>query len=137
MNHTLDVPGRLTIFGAPPTPATLEIEPLGIGRRVTRAAVVLLACWAAAVVAVFIPVAHLVLVPGLAVTGVVLAVLRLRQGERLVAVRGTCPRCQREHTFVVSGSMGRGSTVDCPGCLNRLVVTASAATPGVPGQGAS
>lgn len=130
MSQPVEVPGRLTVFGAPPSPATLGIERLGPGRRAARALGVLAACWAGAAVAVFIPVAHLVLVPALAVAGVVLAALRLRERERLVSVRGVCPRCQREQAFVVSGGMGRSPAVDCPGCLNRLAVTAAAAGPG-------
>lgn len=133
----VEVRGRLTVFGAPPAPATLGIERLSAGRRLARAAVALAACWGAAAVAVFIPVAHLVLVPALAVAGVALAGLRLRERERLVRVHGICPRCRREQVFVVSGSLGGGPTVDCPGCLNRLVVTPGAVEAGDRSEGLS
>jgi hypothetical protein len=130
MSRLVEEPGSLTVFGAPPAPATLGVEPLGVGRRLARGLGALAACWGAAAVAVFIPVAHLVLVPALAVAGVVLAALRLRERERLVRVHGTCPRCRREQAFVVSGSLGRRPSVDCPGCLNRLTVTAGAVAAG-------
>jgi hypothetical protein len=106
------------------------LEPLSAGRRLARVLGVLLACWAAAAVAVVIPVAHLVLVPGLAIAGLVWAVLRLRERERLLAVHGTCPRCVREQDFVVGGSPGRQPAVDCPACLNRLLVTTGAVAGG-------
>jgi ribosomal protein S27E len=81
-------------------------------------------------VAVFVPVAHFVLVPVLVVAGVVLAAVRLRERERLVRVHGTCPRCGGEQEFVLGSSLGRQASVDCPGCLNRLVVTTGGASAG-------
>lgn len=69
MGQPVEISGLLTVFGAPPTRATITVMPLGIGRRLARALGALLACWAAATVAVFIPVAHFLLVPGLAIGG--------------------------------------------------------------------
>jgi hypothetical protein len=74
----VEVSGLLTIFGAAPTRATITVLPLSIGRRLARALGALLACWAAAAVAVFIPVAHFILVPGLAIGGLVWAAVDLR-----------------------------------------------------------
>ena len=123
IGQPVEVSGLLTIFGAAPTRATVTVLPLSIGRRLARALGALLACWAAAAVAVFIPVAHFILVPGLAIGGLVWAAVELRARERLVRVHGVCPRCGREQEFVAAGSSGRQPSVSCPGCLNRLLVT--------------
>jgi hypothetical protein len=123
MGQPVEISGLLTVFGAPPTRATITVMPLGIGRRLARALGALLACWAAAAVAVFIPVAHFLLVPGLAIGGLVWAVIRLRARERLVRVHGVCPRCGHVQEFIAAGSTGGQPAVSCPGCLNRLLVT--------------
>jgi hypothetical protein len=116
------VAGTLTVFGAEPRPATLTLVSLDPGRRLARALGVLALCWGGALVAVFIPVAHFVLVPGLAIAGVVWAVLRMRERERLLRVHGTCPRCGRVEDFVPAGG-GRSLAVTCPGCFNSLGVS--------------
>ena len=113
----------LHVFGAAPTHAAAEIEALRPGRRLGRALAVLCACWGAAVVSIFIPVAHFFLVPGFAVLGVVGAILRGRERDRLVRLRGTCPRCGREQEFAQGGRQKGKRWVSCPACLNRLFVT--------------
>jgi len=127
----------LHVFGAAPSHATAEVEPLNLGGRLARSLGILLACWAAAIVSIFIPVAHFFLVPGFLVLGVVLAVVRGRDRERLLRLHGLCPRCRREQEFVQSGRQGGELWVNCPGCFNRLSVTiersASRTTPTVPG----
>jgi hypothetical protein len=121
----------LTVFGAPPTPATAVLVSQSLGQRLARAVGVLVACWAVAIVAIFIPLAHFFLVPGFLVLGVVWAALRGRERERLLRLRGTCPRCGREAEFVPGGPQGRQTAVDCPRCFTRLVVTVEPpATPG-------
>jgi hypothetical protein len=120
----------LTVFGSPPTKATLALRSVGTGRRLARALGGLVLCWTATLVAVFIPVAHFVLVPGLAIAGVVWAVSRLRERERVLWIHGTCPRCGREEDFVPAGRSGRQLTVDCPSCFNRLDVHLEEERPG-------
>jgi hypothetical protein len=122
MSRLVEVPARLSIFGAAPTPVTVTLLPLSAGRRLARALAVLAACWVAAALAVFIPVAHFLLVPALALAGPIGAVIRFRERQRVLRVHGTCPRCGREQDFVPGASMGRQPTVDCPACFNRLLV---------------
>jgi hypothetical protein len=90
----------LTVFGAAPTRATVIVAPLSLGRRVTRALGAVAGCWGAAVIAVFVPVAHFLLVPALAVAGVIWAILRFREHEQVVRIHGTCPRCGRDDDFI-------------------------------------
>ena len=59
----VDVRALLTAFGAAPTRARATIVVQGAGRRMARALAGLGACWGPAVVSIFVPVAHFVLVP--------------------------------------------------------------------------
>jgi hypothetical protein len=128
--ETVEVPASLTVFGAEPTAVTVTVARQGLGRRVGRAALALAICWPLAVAAVFIPLAHFVLVPGLLVGGVVLAVLKMREEWRIVRVRGACPRCRREQTFEPGGRFATGRTFECPQCLNTLRLAVAPASPG-------
>jgi hypothetical protein len=113
----------LEAFGAPVSRATARLVSQNQGQRFARALGALAACWAAAIVSVFFPVAHFFLVPGFIVLGVVLAVLRGRERERLLGVHGVCPRCHREQDFGRGDREGRQTWVTCPGCFTRLRVT--------------
>ena len=116
---------------------SVVIEPLGLAGRLVRSLGILVACWGAAIVSIFIPVAHFFLVPGFLVLGVVLAVARGRERERILRLHGICPRCRREREFIQSGRQGGTLWVSCPGCFNRLSVTiegsASRTTPAAAG----
>ncbi|HZS32876.1 MAG TPA: hypothetical protein VFC42_05810 [Methylomirabilota bacterium] len=116
------LPGRLSVFGAPPQPVEVTIVTLGPGRRISRAAAALGICWGLAFPAVFLPVAHFVLVPGLLLAGPVLAVIQLRQRRRVVRIHGTCPRCGVTQDFPPGGGLRTRRTVDCPQCRNDLTL---------------
>jgi hypothetical protein len=114
------VPASLVAFGATPTHAIAQVLEQGASRRAARALAGLAGCWGAAAVAVFIPVAHFVLVPTFVLSGVVLAVVRLREASRLVGLRGVCPRCGAEQDFDVSGRFEAERPIDCPRCHTHL-----------------
>jgi hypothetical protein len=122
----------LSAFGAPPQPADVWVETLGPGRRAGRALVALAACWGLAFPAVFLPVAHFVLVPGLLLAGPVLAALRLREGRRLVEIRGACPRCGVRQQFRPGGRLRPRRTIDCPRCHSDLTLDVETSTPDPP-----
>lgn len=123
----------LQVFGAAPTRAIAVLVSQNPGQRLARALGGLIACWAAAIVSVFIPLAHFVLVPGFLVLGVTWAVVRGRERERLLQLRGTCPRCGRDEEFGRGTRQGGQLWVTCPGCLNRLLVTIEPSlSPGTP-----
>ena len=126
----VDAPASLTAFGAAPTRATVRVVVQGAGRRATRALAGLGACWGLALVSVFIPVAHFVLVPTFAVAGVVLAGLRLREDRRLVRVSGTCPRCGVQQEFEAGGRFRGERALDCPRCHQHLRLIAEPAPGG-------
>jgi hypothetical protein len=116
------VPVRLTAFGAAPASAAATVLHQGAGQRTKRALTGLGMFWGPATLAVFIPVGHFILVPTLLVGGIVFAAVRLRENDRLVAVRGSCPRCHAEQDFPAGGRFRSGCTIDCPRCHTRLTL---------------
>jgi hypothetical protein len=126
---------ELAAFGAPPSRATAILATQNLGQRLARALAGLVGCWAAAIVSVFIPVAHFFLVPGFLVLGVVWAVARSRERQRLLGLRGTCPRCGRDEEFGRGERQGGQTWVTCPGCFTRLLVTIEPAAPHGPDVG--
>lgn len=119
------VPASLVVFGAPPSPATATVIEQGPGRRAARALAGLGLFWAIAAACVFIPVAHFLLVPTFLLCGIVVAALRLREGRRLVALRGACPRCSVEQDFGTTGRFDQEREVVCPKCHARLRLVAA------------
>jgi hypothetical protein len=112
----------LAAFGFPARPATAVIVEQPPGQRFVRALAGLGLCWALALGGLFIPVAHLILVPTFLIAGIVVAVKRGREDRRLVRVRGTCPRCGVEQAWTPGGRFVNGRSLSCPGCHGNLAL---------------
>lgn len=112
----------LTAFGFAPRPATALVIEQSTGERVGRAFAGLGMFWALALGGLFIPVAHLILVPVFLAGGIILAVKRSREERRLAEVRGPCPRCGAQQTFKTSGRFASGQSLDCPACHGTFEV---------------
>jgi hypothetical protein len=124
-----DVQVSLTSFGSIPQPATAVVIEQSPGERFVRALAGLGMFWGLALVGLFIPVAHFILVPGFGVGGVVTAARRMREDRRLALVRGACPRCAAAQEFKVGGRFVSGRSLNCPKChANLTLVAAPAAT---------
>jgi hypothetical protein len=123
---TVDVPVALTVFGAPATDGVATVYPRSLGSRAGRAALALGVAWSLAFPAVFLPVAHFVLVPGLIVGGVVLAVMRLAERRTLARVHGVCPRCHGTLDLTPGGRFRLPRAVQCVRCRNELTLAARA-----------
>lgn len=108
----LQCPASLEIFGASPTPVVVTVVPQLLGRRIGRALLAMAIFLLLAVAAVFIPLAHFILVPGLVITRVVVAASKLREDRRLTRVQGGCPRCRREMDVAPGGRFRSGRTLD-------------------------
>jgi RNA polymerase subunit RPABC4/transcription elongation factor Spt4 len=111
-----------------PSTASVDVVQLDGADRLRRGLKHLGICWGAAVVSVFIPVAHLFLVPGLFIAGIVLLVRDVRIGELVRQARGTCPDCGTEQTLDLTGRWRGGAEIACRNCHRLLRLTLSPAS---------
>ena len=123
MTDVEEVPVTLTAFGATPRDATATVVNQAPRCRLARALTALGTFWGIALVVLFIPVAHFILVPTFVTAGIVMAILRAREDRRLLRVHGACPRCGIEQAFAAGGRLSREVRLDCPHCHNGLRCT--------------
>jgi hypothetical protein len=76
--------------------------------------------WAAAVVSVFIPVAHFLFVPGLALAGIVIFIKRIQARETAESIHGICADCGHEQDFDFSGPWHPPGHLSCGHCGRLL-----------------
>jgi hypothetical protein len=124
---TIEIPASLAAFGSAPTPATAMVVVQSLEQRLVRTAAGLGICWGLALVGLFIPVAHFILVPTFLMAGIAVAVMRIREDRRLLAVRGACPRCGAMQEFKGGGRFRAERSLDCPRCHNHLTLSAAGA----------
>ena len=117
---------RLTAFGRPPRDVMVRICAWRPAERVARTLAGWLGCWALASITLFIPVAHVLLVPGFVIAGIVLLLRRSREDQSFVDGRGACPACGMEQTFRLRGKVVLPKQAACPACRARLLVEALA-----------
>lgn len=115
-----------------PTSGVVVLVERNLAGRATRAVTALGALWLAALLCVFIPLLHFVLVPSLLLAGPIVAFLRLREDVSLAAVRGPCPRCQLVRTFEGSGRFRDGCHLHCDGCGRSITLRLSEDAPPLP-----
>jgi hypothetical protein len=111
---------RLRGYSERPSIATVQVLRLDPMDRTRRALRHLGLCWGGAVVSVFIPVAHLVLVPGLFLAGIALVVGDLRTPEVVRAAQGTCPDCGTEQSLDIVGRWRGSAEIACRSCHRML-----------------
>lgn len=119
---TFEIPVTLSVFGASASTGMATVRRRGLASRARRAALALGVAWLLAFPAIFFPVAHFVLVPGLVVGGVVLAVIRLREDRTLDRLRATCPRCGATLDVTPGGRFRLPRPVQCVHCRNELTL---------------
>ena len=128
--HAVEIPATLTAFGAAPAPATATVLSQPPGERLARTAAALGVCWGLALVSLFIPLAHFILVPTFFIAGIAVAGARAREVTRLLGVHGVCPRCGQAQDFEAGGRFTPSRSLDCPKCHTTLTLTADpGATP--------
>ncbi|MGH2626315.1 MAG: hypothetical protein ACRDHY_06640, partial [Anaerolineales bacterium] len=108
--------------GYSPRVATAIVVEQSPTERFGRVVSGLVRCWGLALVSLFIPVAHFILVPAFAVAGVVVAVKRAREDRRLVLLRGACPRCGTEQELKPGGRFAGRRGIVCPKCHGNLTL---------------
>ena len=116
------VPCMLAGYGQGMGEATVQLVWFNRPARLRRAVLALAFVWAAALVALLIPVAHFLLVPGLLMLGVYLFVSRYRTSQTVTAARGVCPDCGAEQDLDISGQWCPPHRVTCEGCQRSLVL---------------
>lgn len=109
-------------FGSEPGDARVALAVLSPADRLKRAAVAVGAGLAVALIALPIPIVHLVLVPGGILLGLVLAGVRLSQHEIFRGAEGRCPFCGTQQQFNVSGRFRLPKTVTCVSCRRELAL---------------
>ena len=119
------VPVEYRFGDSEPTAGEIEIDEFSARERVLRALGGLGMGWGAALVSVFIPVAHFLLVPIFLAGGVWFGIRRFRACNAMVAARGTCPKCGAEGSFRVDGEFKAQKKIVCGACWGDVgVVTA-------------
>lgn len=114
---------RLEGFADAPGPARIRVRHLDRAARLGRAARQLGVWWGAAVVSVFIPIAHLFLVPGFTMVGIVALVRTVGADQLVTEARGTCPDCGSEQPLDIGRRWAGGTTINCRHCSRTLRLT--------------
>jgi hypothetical protein len=112
----------LTALGDPPSTAEVRVVALSPAERMRRAAVALGLGIAAALIAVPIPLAHFLLVPGGLLVGIVLAARRMQEREVFEGARGRCPHCGADQRFKLFGGFRLPKRLDCEACHHDLFI---------------
>jgi len=97
-------------------PGSLQTTLYDARDRLRRAGLRLAACWAAAGVTLFIPLAHFVLVPSFLIAGPVLAVGAYRMERVRNHAGGRCPVCKAEITLALEAKDTLPKWTYCPAC---------------------
>lgn len=115
----------LTALGDPPSKAQVRIVALSPAERMRRAAVALGLGIAAALIAVPIPLAHFMLVPGALLVGFWLAARRMQEREIFEGAQGRCPHCGADQRFKLFGGFRLPKRIDCESCHHDLYIGAA------------
>jgi hypothetical protein len=116
-------PFLLTGYHGQPTPGSVTIHTFDREQRVRRALAGLGRWWGVALLSVFIPVAHFVLVPSFLIYGVWQSVQRLGTVELATDARGRCPDCGAEQALELAPRWRAPQPVTCRQCHRGLRLT--------------
>jgi hypothetical protein len=86
------------------------------GERMGRAGKVLGISWALALVTLFIPIAHFVLVPTFLIAGPVMAAMKYKVETVMEKVHGICPECNQVVDIVLEPNDKLPKHTYCPAC---------------------
>jgi hypothetical protein len=111
---------QLTGYRGAPTPGRVTIHEFSRDARWRRAVAGLGQWWGAALLAVFIPVAHFLLVPGFLAFGAWQFFQRLGTSELAVDAHGTCPDCGAEQQLELAPRWRVPQPVTCRHCHRGL-----------------
>lgn len=121
------VPALIEYLGRDSTRATAELVRRSRRERTSRAVLGWAACWGLAIVAIFIPVLHFVLVPALVIAGPLVARSRWRERATVLGVRGPCPGCGAPQQTELRQPAEESMPWRCADCGRPLVLRLEAA----------
>lgn len=119
---------ELVGYGPAPGNGIAQVTRYDRAGRWRRAFKGLATWWGAGFVGAFIPLAHLLLVPGFGLAGLISFAHRLRTLEVAHEVRGTCPDCALEQAFDGGRGWSLPFEVSCAGCHRTLTARKTPAT---------
>jgi len=118
-----DQPFALSGFGGALTAGSATVREFDRDERWRRALTALGKWWGAAVLCVFIPVAHLILVPGFLIYGAWESWARVQTAELVMDARGQCPDCGEVQQLELAPRWQAPQAVTCPACHRGLTLT--------------
>ena len=116
----------ITGYAPQSTQAVITVDHIPPARRVGRAIGGFALFLLLAVISVFIPAAHFVLVPGFLITAFVILAVRLGQRAVVVNAKGSCPDCGAEQELDLPKSWRLPVDTSCRSCQRRLTLTSLA-----------
>jgi hypothetical protein len=118
----------LSVAGAEPVRVPGTFQVFTLADRVRRSGMVMLVAVLLAATLIPIPIIHLLGIPLLLLTGVVLSIRQLSMIGRLKALKIACPKCGEPNR--VGGGLGRSSIAPqehtCESCRRALTLTIDA-----------
>ena len=106
--------------GKEPSAAVVSLRRRSRRERVVAVARTWAICWLAAVVAVFLPVLHFILVPALLIGGPFYALSMRHEHATLLSARGPCPACGAEVRHTQQRRAVPSVALRCDGCGRAL-----------------
>lgn len=99
----------------------VKIQYFNREQRLGRALKIFGLCWGAALVAIFLPLIHFVLVPTLILTGLIVPGFVYFRESRILGGEGTCPKCQAP--FQIEKSANEWPLTDlCTQCRSQIII---------------
>lgn len=127
--HTRVETFTLAGYSGTRTSGIVTIQAFDRTRRWRRALQGLGKWWGVALLSVFIPIAHFVLVPSFLLYGVWQGVQRLGTTEVARDARGTCPDCGQDQVLELASRWHTPQSVTCRRCRRSLQLSLAAADP--------
>lgn len=106
-------------------PADMRVTAFSIHEQKMRALKTLLIFWSIAVICVFIPIAHIVLVPSFLIGGYIAAKRRWKTAEEGIDASGSCPACENDICIKLDKNADLPQWHDCPECNDPLELQAA------------
>ena len=113
----------LTGYGGSTTAGEATVMHFDGAERIARAGKELAIAWGAALVGVFIPVAHFLLVPGFFLAGLIVFAKTVRRRVVVDTICGRCPDCRHEQNFDTSTAWHLPMHLTCANCQRLLTAT--------------